>query len=243
MDETIPSTSAEAPIRPQDWATGVTLFAAVATVWSLARGRVRRALRWGALTVAADLTGRELSRRHPGPFPARLRFALVHPRGELERLLDALAPQPGERILEIGPGNGQHAVEVARAVDPGGQVDVVDIQPEMLDAVAERAALSGVANIAGHLADASDRLPFDDATFDAAYLNGVLGEIPDRGTALRELRRVLKPGGRLLVGEILLDPDFVPMSRLRREAESAGLALDERIGSPAAFCARFVAPS
>lgn len=232
----------EAPIRPQDWTTGISLFAALASVWSLLHGRVRKALRWAAVAAGADLTGRVLSRRYPGPFPARFRFTLVHPRAELEKLLGALDPRPGEHILELGPGTGQHAVEVARRLQPEGQLDVVDIQSEMLDAVSERARLARVTNVAGHLADASGRLPFDDGTFDAAYLNGVLGEIPDPDGALRELRRVLKPGGRLLVGELFLDPDFVPLARLRALAESAGLAFDERTGSAAAFCARFVVP-
>jgi len=190
-------------------------------------------------TVAADLTGRWLSRRNPTPFRARWRAILVHPAGDRRRLREALAPQPGERILEIGPGAGHHAVDVARDVVPGGRLDVLDLQQEMLDAVEDRARRHGVENIVGVAADACDRLPYDDATFDATYLVGVLGELPEPDAALRGLRRVLKETGRLVVGEAVLDPDFVPLHTLRRRAGNAGFAFEHRLGSPAYYYARF----
>lgn len=111
-------------------------------------------------------------------------------------LAQALEPRRGERILEIGPGLGQHAVQVAQAVGGTGQVDVVDIQQGMLDATVGRAERNGITNIVPVHADASERLPYEDDAFDAAFVMGVLGEIPDRERALAELHRTLKPGGR-----------------------------------------------
>ena len=58
----------------------------------------------------------------------------------------------------------------------------------------------------------------------------VLGEIPDQTTALRELRRVLKPGGRLVVGELFGDPHWVGPGALRRRAEEAGLRFERSTG-------------
>ena len=73
-------------------------------------------------------------------------------------------------------------------------------------------------------------LPYADATFDAAYLVTVLGEVPDQDAALRELRRVLKPNGRVIVGELFGDPHMVGEASLRRRATAAGLRFERRVG-------------
>src|SRR5262249_40153278 len=145
-----------------------------------------------------------------------------------ERLTRILEPQRGERVLEIGPGVGIHSIPIATALAPGGALDVVDVQQAMLDDVARRARAAGVTNIASRLGDARS-LPYGDATFDAAYLIGVLGEIPDGDRALREIHRVLKPGGRLVIGEVLFDPDFVSIGALTRRARAAAFALERRL--------------
>ena len=184
-----------------------------------------------ALAVVAHLAGRTLSHRTPLPMPYMMRWVLHLPRGfqSPERLRRSLLPRAGERVLEIGPGVGIHALSMAARLLPEGVLDVLDAQPEMLDAIIRRAAGVGVTNIRPARGDAH-RLPYPDATFDAAYMIGVLGEIPDQGAAMRELRRVLKPGGRVLIAEVLIDPDFVPFTALRRLGEKAGLSLIGRTG-------------
>ena len=101
-----------------------------------------------------------------------------------------------------------------------------------------RAHEAGVENIVPTQGDARE-LPYADATFDAAYLTAVLGEIPDQDEALRQLARVLKPGGRLVVGELFGDPHWVSPKRLRERAERAGLAFSERSGTSLGYFARF----
>jgi ubiquinone/menaquinone biosynthesis C-methylase UbiE len=149
-----------------------------------------------------------------------------------------LEPRDGERILEIGPGIGVHAIPVAKALQPDGSLDVLDVQPEMLDALTRRAAEQGIGNLVARVGDAQ-RLPYPDACFDAAYLVSVLGEIPDAPTALRELWRVLKPQGRLLVCEVLVDPDFIPLPALRELTAQAGFAFERADGIRFAYTALF----
>ena len=212
-----------------------------------ARGgiRVRTAHVLGvALAVAVALAAFTLWwRRNPSACPYGLRFfvGLPHPFITRARLRDALAPRPGERVLEVGPGAGYYALPVARWLEPGGTLDVLDVQRKMLDYVVRRAAEDGITNVVPTQADAR-ALPYPDASFDAAYLTLVLGEVPDQERALHELRRVLKPGGRLVVGELLIDPHYVPFGLLRERAEAAGLTFERRVGGMPGYFARFRVP-
>jgi len=85
----------------------------------------------------------------------------------------------------------------------------------------------------------AQRLPYRDAAFDAAYLVGVLGEVPDEHAALQELRRVLKPTGRLVVGEVAFDPDFVTFGSLRERTGRAGFVFERKLGGSLSYLARF----
>jgi ubiquinone/menaquinone biosynthesis C-methylase UbiE len=179
-------------------------------------------------------------RRHPSPLPYSQRFFVqgAHPFLSRRRLRDMLRPEPGERVLEIGPGTGYHSLPVAAWISPGGTLEVVDVIPEWLDHTVREAERQRLANIVPTCADATS-LPFEDRTFDAAFLVQVLGEVPDQGAALRELARVLKPRGRLVVGESVLDPHVVRRRVLRRHAAAAGLRLDGAVGSAVGYFARF----
>ena len=101
-----------------------------------------------------------------------------------------------------------------------------------------RAAERGLSNVVPTQGDAHE-LPHPDATFDAAFLVATLGEIPDKSRALREFRRVLKPGGRLVVGEGQPDPHMVPIHDLREKASAAELRYERHHGSRFGYLARF----
>lgn len=182
-------------------------------------------------------------RKHPSACPYGQRFWLDLPRPFItrERLLASLRPAAGERILELGPGTGHYSLTVARTVLPGGRLDLFDLQQEMLDHTIHRAEEEGLENLVPTQGDARD-LPYGDDTFDAAYLVTVLGEVPDQVAALRELHRVLKPGGRLVVGEVFGDPHWVSPRALSAAATSAGLAPTDRQGTWLSYYGAFEKP-
>ena len=183
-------------------------------------------------------------RRHPSACPYSQRFWVEapHPFITRERLRSVLSPSGGERVLEVGPGTGYYSLPVARWLEPGGRLDVLDIQQEMLDHTLGRAAAEGITNIAGERADAR-KMPYADGSFDAAYLVTVLGEIPDQDAALRELRRVVKPGGRIVVGELFGDPHVVTFRALQDRAAAAGLDVERKLGGRLWHFTRLTVPS
>ena len=191
-----------------------------------------------ALTGLATLGAALWWRKNPSacPYSQRLFIELPHPGITRGRLIEALQPRAGERVLEIGPGTGYYTFEMAGRLD-GGQVDIFDIQQEMIDHVMREANRRGVTNVEPALGDAQS-LPYSDDSFDAVVLITVLGEIPDQDRALGEVTRVLKPGGRLIVGEMFVDPHIVTSGQLRERGERAGLSFARRVGSPLAFFAR-----
>jgi SAM-dependent methyltransferase len=176
------------------------------------------------------------------PYGLRVSLELPHPFVTHYRLCEMLSPQPGERVLEIGPGTGYYSLHAARWLEPEGILEVLDIQQEMLDHTMCRARTQGISNIVPIRGDAQT-LPYAGGYFDSAYLVATLGEIPDPGHALRELRRVLKCGDRLMVGEVLLDPHMVSFDKLRMLADVAGLSYECRVGGRFEYLASFRASS
>ena len=177
-------------------------------------------------------------RKHPSACPYGQRFWVQapHPLITRDRLRAVLAPEDSERILEIGPGTGFYTLDLAGWVG-SGTIEIFDLQQEMLDHTMARAGERGITNVVPTQGDAS-QLPFADERFDAVVLITVLGEIPDREAAMAEIARVLKPGGRLIVGELFGDPHFTTPGALGRLASDAGLAPMQRSGPWAGYYAR-----
>ena len=199
-------------------------------------------LRHLVLGAAAAVVGAALWwRKNPSACPYGQRFWVEapHPLITRQRLREILDPRPGDRILEVGPGTGYYTLDVAGWVMPDGQVDILDLQQEMLDHTMRRAGERGLSNLTPTQSDATG-MPYEDGTFDAAFLVTVLGEIPDQDAAFRELARVLKPGGRLVVGELLGDPHYVRLAPMRLRASGVGLAYERRVGNALGYFARFV---
>jgi ubiquinone/menaquinone biosynthesis C-methylase UbiE len=191
----------------------------------------------GAASLLAYL---RRQRKDPSACPYGLRFSLdlPHPFVTRPRLREMLSPQPGQRVLEVGPGTGYYALQAARWLEPSGTLDILDIQQEMLDHTMHRARAMGVLNIVPRWGEAQ-ALPYPDHHFDSAYLVATLGEVPDKGRALRELGRVLKRGGRLVVGEVLLDPHKVTFEELRRLTDAGGLDHERTLKGTLGYFAAF----
>jgi ubiquinone/menaquinone biosynthesis C-methylase UbiE len=196
-----------------------------------------------ALIAGATIVGAALWwRKHPSACPYGQRFWVEapHPLITRQRLRSVLEPRSGERLLEVGPGTGYYTLAMAEWIAPG-KLDILDLQQEMLDHTMRRANERGLANVIPAQGDAR-RLAYPDTSFDAVYLVTVLGEVPDQDAALREIARVLKPGGRLVVGELFGDPHWVSPGALRARAEAAGLTFERRLGSPLGYFGRFGRP-
>jgi ubiquinone/menaquinone biosynthesis C-methylase UbiE len=178
-------------------------------------------------------------RKNPSACPYGQRFWVEapHPVITRARLRSILRPEPGERILEIGPGVGYYTLDMAGWVGPEGKVEIFDLQQKFLDHTTDRAGEQGLTNVIPTQGDAT-ALPYEDDSMDAVALTAVLGEIPDPVAALREIARVLKPDGRLIVGELFGDPHFTTIGSLKSQSSEAGLSLEDRSGNWFAYFAR-----
>ena len=147
-------------------------------------------------------------------------------------------------MLDLGCGSGAFTTYVARAVGPAGEVNALDVQPDMLKQLENKLSrpenkdIHNIKLIQGNAYE----LPFDNASLDLVYMVTVLQEIPDRNKALAEVKRVLKKGGILAVTELFPDPDYPWKSTTIKLGEAAGFVLDKVFGNFFNYTVRFRKP-
>jgi ubiquinone/menaquinone biosynthesis C-methylase UbiE len=174
-----------------------------------------------ALVVALCLVWRWAS----WPCPSWLVPLLENPYFETvagaQLLLERAGVRSGMSVLDAGCGPGRVSLPASVAVGPSGRVVAVDLQPGMLAKLTRRIEARGIGNVNVLLAGLGEG-KLEENRFDVAFLVTVLGEIPDKLSALREIYRALRPGGVLSITEVLPDPHYQTVARVRRLAAEAG---------------------
>ena len=186
---------------------------------------------------------RVLFRFRPGPTPAWM-APLLGSRARVryhdpDQILDFAGARRNASVVDVGCGPGVLTLEASRRVGPEGMVFAVDTDADALDRLDTRLADIGARNVKISLGTA-DRLPLPDDCADIVILFSMLPVIKDRGAALKEARRVLKPSGLLVVGEEIREPDYVRGRTIQRWAEDAGFRLVGRQGSALRYMLKFV---
>jgi len=182
-------------------------------------------------------------------------------RVETKAVFDLVGLVRGKHVLDIGTGDGTYAIEAAAR---GGTVTAIDVEPELLEAARRRAAARGVELILRQ--GRAEALPFESGAFDVVIAVTVLCFLRDGDGAVREMSRVLAPGGRLIIGELARYSVWAAERRVRgwlgaptwrrarfwsraalvRLVRREGLRVDQVRGSvffaPSSLAARIVAP-
>jgi len=127
--------------------------------------------------------------------------------------------RPGETVLDLGSGAGLDSILAARRVGPSGSVIGVDMTAAMVEKAERNVRALGLSNVAFHQAEV-ESLPLPDGTADVAFCNGLFNLCPDKPRALAEVYRVLEPGGRFLVADVLLEDHVSPEEVARKGAWS-----------------------
>jgi len=141
-----------------------------------------------------------------------------------QKFCEVLDPQPGERLLEVGCGSGLFCRMVVPRIQPGGSMVGVDISPEFLAEARKYAAQAGMTDQIVFESGEAETLPYPDASFDGAYAVRLLLHATDPDAAVREMTRVVKPGGRV----IAMDWDFGTVSLDHPNREMTRRLLDWR---------------
>jgi len=138
--------------------------------------------------------------------------------------------QPGEVVLDLGSGGGIDCFLAAKKVGPQGKVIGLDMTPDMIKLARRNAKKVGATNVDFRYGEMED-MPLPDATVDVIISNCVINLSPDKDAVFSEAYRVLRPGGRMSVSDIVVDGDLPQAIRSRLDAWASCIAgaLDESV--------------
>jgi ubiquinone/menaquinone biosynthesis C-methylase UbiE len=149
-------------------------------------------------------------------------------------IIGLLDLSPGMKVLDAGCGPGRLTLPLAETAGPQGEVTALDLQEGMLARARAKVQAAGLQNVKFLHAGLGDgKLP--EAYFDRALLVTVLGEIPDKASALKEIYHALKPAGILSVTEVIFDPHFQSREAVLRAAQTIGFKEKNFFGRKLAY--------
>jgi ubiquinone/menaquinone biosynthesis C-methylase UbiE len=184
--------------------------------------------------VAGALVWRWISRRWSLPCPRWMVPLLENPfvqsRAGAGLLIERAGIGTGMQVLDAGCGPGRVTIPTARVVGSAGSVTAMDVQPQMLQMLAIRASSAGVGNIRTITGGLGEGF-LESNAFDRVLLVTVLGEIPEKISALEEIHGSLKLNGVLSITELFPDPHFQTRRKVKKLTKAAGFQVREQFGN------------
>jgi len=197
------------------------------------------ALSFGVGVLTGTQIGlRAVWQRTPRPHPRILAGILEHPlRLKYRDPVQTIGPfglTEGMNVLDLGCGTGLFTAEMARQVGELGAVHGIDIQSALIEKARQRLIDARLADRVGFHHSGAYQMPLADESVDVAILIATFSEIPNSMLLLEELRRVLKPGGRIGISEEMPHPGYLPAPVIRGRLREAGFRYGGQQGN--AFC-------
>lgn len=199
-----------------------------------------------ACIVVVSLVWRLFSQRTQLPCPTWLGWMveLDNPFTKVNRahtIIELLDLQPGMRILDAGCGPGRLTIPLAQKMAPSGEIVAMDLQEGMLQRVKQKAEASHI-NTIRYLHAGLGEGKLEREYYDRVVLVTVLGEIPDKVSALQEIFQALKPGGILSVTEVIFDPHFLSQKTVINLGKQVGFELQNIYGRRLAYTMHLIKP-